>query len=279
MCRLAAFPPGFSKVDALDVLGNFIRGNVDGTGSVYVKDSQFVVNKWPLPLMKVVEDKLPLLDHMPYDGWTVVHLRAASHGKVSLANTHPFIRGNWAVVHNGVWASYDVVKAALRKYEKFDGETDSEVAAYMIDTIGPKKFFELVNQQSRGGVFLCLERTGNLWVVKTSGILDMATTERGTLLASDLPFFNVDDMPYLKTSTRVDSGWIKLHAQGHIIKKYEPPPAWGWNTAWNGQHAGYIGQRSEPVYDGFAGEIPGAAIPRKSEQGIDDPDLWKDVLL
>ena len=113
MCRLAAFPPMFPRRKALEILANFYAGNEDGTGSVYVKDGKFVVNKWRYRLETVIKRKFPLLDHMPYDGWTLAHLRAASHGKIRKVNTHPFIRGDWAVVHNGIFSEYKIVKAAL----------------------------------------------------------------------------------------------------------------------------------------------------------------------
>src|SRR5579859_2244118 len=155
MCRLAAFPPGFEPRHAIKILARFAKGNEDGTGSVYVKDGVFVVNKWALPLAQVVGRSYPLLDHMPYDGWTVCHLRAASHGGNTHDNTHPFVKGDWAVVHNGIWSEYDLVKAALKRYVKFSGETDSEVAAQLLATVGPKQFGRLIDY---GGVFLSLNK-------------------------------------------------------------------------------------------------------------------------
>lgn len=208
MCRLAAFPPGFERHHAVRLLERFAKGNGDGTGSVYVKDGKFVVNKWAQPLSRVVNRTL--LSHMPYDGWTVVHLRAASHGGNAMENTHPFIKNKWAVAHNGIWSEYELVKAALKKYVTFEGETDSEVAAHLIATLGPKRFGNLVDF---GGVFMNLHLNGELWVVKTSGELEMRYTKYGYLLASTLPeHFQALDVP---------EGWMRFDTAGELMEERE----------------------------------------------------------
>lgn len=210
MCRLAAFPPGFPQGAALKILARFARGNEDGTGSVYVKDGEFVVNKWPLALSKVVSRELPLLAHMPYDGWTVCHLRAASHGVNATRNTHPFNKGEWSIVHNGIWSEYELVKAALKGRARFEGETDSEVAAELFSTVGPKRFGNVVKM---GGVFLGLKKTGELWAVKTSGSLEMLDTKFGRLLGSTLP-------ESLKPDT-VPEGWLHFDTKGELLADKE----------------------------------------------------------
>ena len=57
MCRLAAFPPGFSRNEALSILANFEGGNTDGTGSAYVRDGKLIVDRWAKPFSKVVKNK------------------------------------------------------------------------------------------------------------------------------------------------------------------------------------------------------------------------------
>lgn len=213
MCRLAAFPPGFEREHAVRLLQRFARGNGDGTGSVHIKDGKFVVNKWPQPLSRVVNKTL--LSHMPHDSWTVVHLRAASHGGNFMENTHPFIKNKWAVAHNGIWSEYELVKAALKKYVTFEGETDSEVAAHLIATLGPKRFGNLVDF---GGVFLNLNLNGELWVVKTSGELEMRYTKYGYLLASTLPeHFKADDL---------SDGWLRFDPKGELLEQKEYKQKW-----------------------------------------------------
>ncbi len=185
MCRIACFPPNFKRKEAIKILKDFARLNTDGTGFVYVENNKFEGNKWPKPLSYILRKKLPFLDHMPHNGWTLVHLRAASHGQNIIENTHPFIVGNWAITHNGIWREHNIVKLALKKFIRFEGETDSEVAAHLFNLAGPKRFTEEVDLS---GVFVALNKNGSLWVSKTSGQLSMFELEDGkVLIASELP--------------------------------------------------------------------------------------------
>ena len=138
MCRVAAFPPGFPRKEALEILANFENKNTDGTGSAYVLDGKFVVDKWAKPFSSVIRTK-PFLSHMPYNGWTLAHLRAASHGDNVKKNTHPFVVGPWAFIHNGIWSEYNLVQLALSKQIKMEGETDSEVAATFLEYYRPEE--------------------------------------------------------------------------------------------------------------------------------------------
>ena len=133
MCRLAAFPPMFPRDKALEVLHRIEGSNTDGIGSAYVKNGEFVVDKYPVGITQLETKYNEFLSHMPYDGWTIAHMRAASHGEVCDRNTHPFITQNkeWCICHNGVWSDYKITKMVLKSVCKidFNGETDSEVAA------------------------------------------------------------------------------------------------------------------------------------------------------
>jgi len=67
----------------------------------------------------------------------ISHIRKATHGKVSLANTHPFVREmwgrNWAFAHNGKLPG--IKKRPLMHYHPV-GDTDSEHAfCWILDQI------------------------------------------------------------------------------------------------------------------------------------------------
>jgi hypothetical protein len=227
MCRIAAFPPGFGRIEALEILANFENKNTDGTGSAYVRDGRFVVEKWAKPFSQVIKSK-PFLSHMPYDGWTIAHLRAASHGDNAKQNTHPFIVGPWAFIHNGIWSEYKLVKLALSKSAKFEGDTDSEVAAHLWNIIGPKKFSEEVDF---GGVFMGLHRSGELWVAKTSGDLEIkALRKERVLLASEF-----DHQKY-EECVEALLGWYHFGRDGKYLKHKENKESWRSGYPYTGSY-------------------------------------------
>jgi predicted glutamine amidotransferase len=62
----------------------------------------------------------------------LAHVRRATVGKASLENTHPFVDGNWAFIHNGTIPEFDRLRPRIlsaispARREAIRGETDSE---------------------------------------------------------------------------------------------------------------------------------------------------------
>lgn len=236
MCRIAAFPPRFKRSEALSILKNFEDNNTDGTGSVYLKNGKFVVNKWAKPFSSVAKNKPQFLAHMPYsDSWTLVHLRAASHGGNLKENTHPFIVGNWAFIHNGIWTDHKLVRLALSDRITMDGDTDSEVAAHFWNIVGPKTFSEEI---TFAGVFMGLNRNGKLWVAKTSGDLEIkALRDRQVVLASQFNHEKYD------STVEALQGWYEYDKFGCYRKHKEKTSSWSSDYHNGNTTVHYTGQR------------------------------------
>lgn len=182
MCRLAAYPPGCSKADAIKIMKAFSSSNNDGVGTAYVKDGRFILKKYKIPFMDALTQDKDLFDHMPYDGWTIAHVRMATTGKIAYENTHPLEIIDTVMCHNGCWQPHELVRSMTKGY-KYKGETDSEVAGYMIESMGVPEFY---NWKYSTGVYLQLKRDGSFTAMKCTGELNVCQYKDSFLFASQI---------------------------------------------------------------------------------------------
>jgi len=194
------------------------------------------------------------------------HTRWATHGSPSDTNAHPHFNRDRSiiVVHNGIIENYSKLKLDLigRGYE-FVSETDTEVLAHLLDYYyhkhhNPLEALTRVMQKVEGSYALGIlfkDFPGQIFSARKDSPLIVGHSEGGNFIASDVPailqytrdvfymnneeiavlsrdgiqFYNVDEEPLEKTSTRIE--W-DIHAAEkggyeHFFLKevYEQPKA------------------------------------------------------
>jgi glucosamine--fructose-6-phosphate aminotransferase (isomerizing) len=83
-----------------------------------------------------LEEKIKGIDFSDVEGIAIGHTRWATHGGITVPNTHPHISNNGKIVlvHNGVIENYaDLKGLLLRKGYTFYSQTDTEVIANLIE--------------------------------------------------------------------------------------------------------------------------------------------------
>jgi len=133
MCRLFGMTAGsepvkatFWLLDAPDSLAVQSRQNVDGTGVGYFDpDGTPHVDKQPIAAF---EDRRFASEARRLSSRTFVsHVRHATAGGLTMANTHPFCQQNRLFAHNGVIEEVSKLEAHLGDERTLvKGETDSE---------------------------------------------------------------------------------------------------------------------------------------------------------
>lgn len=139
---------------------------------------------------------------MPASSLSFGHTRWATHGGVTEVNAHPHLdcTGEIAVIHNGIIENYETLKNKIGKKHVFVSQTDSEVAAHMIeDTAKTESFSEAVRK-----TFLRLEGS-NAIIAISSKERKIVALRRGSPLVVGFgkkEFFVASDaaalLPYTK---------------------------------------------------------------------------------
>lgn len=111
------------------------------------------------------------------------HVRAASAGGVTQYNCHPFIHGDWMLMHNGGIANFMAVKRHLRHlldddiYNWIQGETDSE------------HLFALFLQLAKGNDLTKLDVVAHVLEITLKRILALVKEFSGS--KSEASYFNI----------------------------------------------------------------------------------------
>ncbi|MFK7760629.1 MAG: glutamine--fructose-6-phosphate transaminase (isomerizing) [Candidatus Midichloriaceae bacterium] len=123
------------------------------------------------------------------------HTRWATHGKVTLNNSHPISNQEIAVVHNGIIENYKEIKNKLIKFNyEFKGDTDTEVILnllqYYIDSKSnyleafKKTISDIEGNYAISVIFF--HEKNNIFCTKNGSPLSIGLGESGNYVASDI---------------------------------------------------------------------------------------------
>jgi glucosamine--fructose-6-phosphate aminotransferase (isomerizing) len=163
----------------------------DSAGVAYIKNGNVEIKK-EKGKIKNLKDTLDM-DVDAYIG--IGHTRWATHGEANNINAHPHKNGKVTLVHNGIIENYIEIKEDLKKKGyKFTSETDSEVAAALLDELYSKnsdmvKSLHEASKIIRGSyAFVVLvDGDDNIYASRCASPMIVAIGNDGYYVASDVP--------------------------------------------------------------------------------------------
>jgi len=210
MCGISAFLGQKIKiyqylVETLNVLRS--RG-YDSAGIASLSDKTFNV-------FKTIENDLQKLlneENKNVESCNgISHTRWATHGGISIENTHPFIdyKKRFMLVHNGIIKnSYELKNQLLKEGVTFSGQTDSEVVvnliSYMFDKLEGESFEEVLKQtfaQLEGFWSICIlkyDEPNNMYLCNKETPLLIGFTDSAYYISSDFNTFSHKTTNYVE---------------------------------------------------------------------------------
>jgi glucosamine--fructose-6-phosphate aminotransferase (isomerizing) len=209
----------------LDGLKKLEYRGYDSAGVAVISGRRLLVEK-AVGKISDLENSLSLSDFSGHIG--IAHTRWATHGRVNLSNSHPFIdcQKQLAVVHNGIIENFRALKKNLQKKgHKFSSETDSEVIAHLIEEYQKKYSFEeavrlslLELEGSYALLVVSLKEQDKIVVVRHNSPLVIGFGEEGFFVSSDLPALAGKVEKILNLS---DGELAVISKTGVIVKDFE----------------------------------------------------------
>lgn len=213
MCRLMALSLK-KKENMREMINNLLiyfgNTNTDGTGIAFIERSGIRLIKSRQTAIDFVLSR----QNMNYFSNAMIgHVRAATTGKVSDENAHPFISEDKhiAFAHNGVINDYeDLKKELIERKHKFSSDVDSEVMLHVFEEERDNLVNFLMKKGVRGWAnMLILEKDGTIHAY-SDGSIYYAEQKEGVIVLQD---------DILKGLKKLGSGWMISIKDGRVIRK------------------------------------------------------------
>lgn len=193
MCGIIGFT---GKLEAQDILLNGLASleyrGYDSAGIAYFKDTgKISIRK----TVGKVNDLRAICDDENNSTCGIGHTRWATHGGVTNANAHPHKVGQVALLHNGIIENYHDLVTKYDLSGQLLSETDTEVAAALINKLyngDPKETLRKAVAEIVGSFAFCVlfkDHPGEIYAVRNVSPMVATHCEDGSFIASDLTAF------------------------------------------------------------------------------------------
>ena len=165
----------------------------DSAGIALIDEKDKLV---PIKALGKVSNLIEKVTDFKIDGKIGIgHTRWATHGKVTIENTHPILNENIAVVHNGIIENNVELKAKLvQKNYKFKGDTDTEVILNLIQYYIDNKYsyfeaFKHTVKEIKGSYAIAMlfaQENKKIYCAKSGSPLSLGFSDEKTYIVSDV---------------------------------------------------------------------------------------------
>ncbi|MCI8402448.1 MAG: glutamine--fructose-6-phosphate transaminase (isomerizing) [Lachnospiraceae bacterium] len=212
------------------------------------------------------------------------HTRWATHGGVSDVNAHPHSCGQITLIHNGIIENYHEITAAFGFADRLRSETDTEVAACLLDHLYHGDPFETLVKAADilvGSYAFCIlfqDHPGKIFCIRRVSPLVAAHGETGSFVASDLTALIARSRSYFvvpeATVMVLSAGEISLFDQnGHSVAPELLTVDWDVESAQKGGYPHFMLKEIHEQPDVLENTIRPrlfGGLPDFREEGIPD---------
>lgn len=190
----------------------------DSAGITFFDEGGYFLTQKSVGKIKALREKI---DGAPDFSSTcgIGHTRWATHGAPTDYNSHPHGTERVMLVHNGIIENYaDLKSELLAKGCKFRSETDTEVAAVLLDTLytgDPIAAIEAMRVRLRGSyafAILFFDRPNTVYALREGSPLIIGVGEEESFVCSDITAV----LAYTKRYVTLDEGQVAVLSGGDI---------------------------------------------------------------